>query len=555
MNHLARVIRICILFSSTVLTVFAQTQTTAEVARWNTIELSFESNRSYANAYTEVEMWAVFKEEAGTEIRRPAFWDGGQTWKIRFAPPAQGERWTFQTVCSDSQNAGLHGQTGTIDATPYRGGNKLLRHGLLGMSAGHRNIVHADGTPFLVVGDTPWALPFRATENTARIYAEDRQQKGFNTALLMVVQPDQRATGPRDRTLPQSFGVAFEDLSEGHLNELNPDYFQKLDTLIGILVEHEIVPVYSPVFQGFGWKGQGTLGGSADIEEYVRFVTYLIARYGSYPALWLANADSAGRFPVVEAAGETFQKWDAYGQPTGNHYSPYDDRLADWTDDPDHGLHFNRIHQNKDWLDFQWAQTGHHGQHLPEKMTAMWNNTPAKGVANGEPTYENIAYTGNAAGWWQGHEAWQNLVHGGTMGVVYGAGGLWNWKLAADEEGWPQWADTAASWKDALAFEGSRYVGYISKAFEGMPFTDMAPRPDLADGQNLLAVPEQFYLSYLPEGGSIAIQDLPTSLHPRWFDPQNGQFVDRPAEQTNGRFAAPSSKPWVLVIGPESNSQ
>ena len=58
----------------------------------------------------------------------------------------------------------------------------------------------------------------------------------------------------------------------------------------------------------------------------------------------------------------------------------------------------------------------------------MWEKQPAKAIANGEPTYENIGAPGRAAGWWQGHEAWNNLTAGGTMGVVYGAGSLWQWR-------------------------------------------------------------------------------------------------------------------------------
>ncbi len=94
----------------------------------------------------------------------------------------------------------------------------------------------------MLVGDTPWALPWRATEEQVRVYAADRQAKGFNAALLMSVQPDMHARGPRDRTADEGFDVGFEDLQDGHLNVLNPAYFQYVDRLLAILVEHEIVP-------------------------------------------------------------------------------------------------------------------------------------------------------------------------------------------------------------------------------------------------------------------------------------------------------------------------
>ena len=41
-------------------------------------------------------------------------------------------------------------------------------------------------------------------------------------------------------------------------------------------------------------------------------------------------------------------------------------------------------------------------QHAPQRVAEMWLATPPKGVANGEPTYENTETVGRGAGWWQG---------------------------------------------------------------------------------------------------------------------------------------------------------
>lgn len=521
-----------------------------EIEQWAPAELTFTSSREYKNPYVEIDVWAEFTNDIGETLRRPGFWDGGGTWKIRFAAPAPGRRWTYRTHCSESGDGGLHGRTGELAVTGYRGKNPLLRHGLLRMSPGGRNIVHADGTPFLLVADTAWALPFRGTPESVAVYARDRQAKGFNAVLLMAVQPDQDARGPGSRTEPGGFAVGFADLSAGHINQLQPGYFQALDVLIGLLVDHGIVPVFNPVFQGFGWKGLRTLGDGADPAEYARFQKYLIARYGASPAIWLPHADSSGRSPAAEAAGRLIEDWDAYAQPAGYHYNPFDDHKPDWTDDHSYGFHFNRMHQDAPWLDFQWAQTGHKGAHQPEKVAAMYDNLPTKAVANGEPTYEAIARPDNATGWWQGHEAWSNLVAGGTMGVVYGAGGLWAWKLTADEPGWAAWSDGAASWREALDFEGSCYAGYLNRALSGHDFADMAKRPDLADGANLLAVPERFYLSYLPEGGTITVRELPAGLPWGWFDPKKGTFgLSQTTAAGTQSFAAPDTGPWVLLIG------
>src|SRR6476646_7775224 len=136
----------------------------------------------------------------------------------------------------------------------------------------------------------------------------------------MSVQPDMEARGPRDRTVDEGFDVGFEDLFQGHLNELNPAYFQYFDRLTGKLVTHEIVPVLQPVIFGFGWKGLKVAGPVVPPAEYARYCRYLVARYGARPAIYLVGADGSGYEPQVLAGGEAIESWDCYGQPAGIHY-------------------------------------------------------------------------------------------------------------------------------------------------------------------------------------------------------------------------------------------
>lgn len=244
---------------------------------------------------------------------------------------------------------------------PATGRTVWTEHGFWRMSPGGRSLVHADGAPALLVADTAWALPWRATEEQVRTYAADRSGKGFNAALVMTVQPDMGVTGPRDRTADEGFGVAFDDLPEGRLERLDPAYFRYLDRLVAILVEHGIAPVLQPVFHGFGWKGKGTAGRVVPPQDYARYCRYLVARYGARPAVYPVGADGAGTEPQIAAGGAEVEAWDAYRQPTGIHYRP-------------HAV--NRASQDADWLDFQWCQTGHTGEHGPERVADMWRNEP-----------------------------------------------------------------------------------------------------------------------------------------------------------------------------------
>jgi len=528
------------------------------VEQWTTHEIALTAQADYSNPYTDVDVWAVFRNDRGDSLRRPAFWAGGAVWKIRFAPPDSASVWSWKSYASNEDDSGLHGAGGRLIAVPYTGDNTLLRHGLLTMSAGRRNVVHHDGHPFLVIGDTPWALPFRATVEQARTYARDRREKGFNAALLMTVQPDQEAEGPDARDTPQGFARGFSDLSDGHINQLAPEYFQYLDTLTGVLVEHGIVPVYQPIFHGFGWKGLSVLGNTIVPEEYVRYCKYLLARYGSRPALWLLAGDNGGDDPGVAESGVMMEAWDAYRQPTGLHYNPCDDYVAEWAvDNPlKHCMHYNKVHQAAGWLDFQWAQTGHNGDHQYHKVARMYDNEPTKASANGESTYEGMNDGRNGLGWWQGEEAWMQLMSGGTMGVVYGAAGLWQWKVTPDEEGWTAWAAQPKSWRQAMDMEGSRYVGLVGRAFEGLPFADMQKRPDLTAGDApLLCQPGRFYVSYLNEGGSITIEGIPAGLPYRWYDPRTGDFSEAGETSARATFQAPGNQPWVLIVGEREQVQ
>ncbi len=420
------------------------------------------------------------------------------------------------------------------------------------MSPGKRNLIHADGEPFMMIGDTPWALPWRGTYKTVKTYAQNRQKLGFNTALLMSLMPDRGVDGPRNRTDPGGFDVAFEDLKGGHINNPNPDYFIYLDSLCSILISHGIVPVFQPVFHGFGWKGKELLGWNMDPSEYARYCRYLVARYGARPAMWLVGADSDGRYPGIMEGGEEIEKWDCYRQPTGLHYSPFDDVIPDWMNEEqkqNYEPHMNRTHQASDWLDFQWCQTGHGGEHLLHKVALMYDNKPTKGVANGEPTYEGIRDTMNGAGWWQGHEAWSQFLSGGTMGVVYGAGGLWNWKLQPNEQGWEAWANSNVSWNEAIDLPGARYVGYLGKAMEGLDLTDVEKFPGLAEGNLCLAKPGKLFIVYLPEGGRVKIKELPEQGIYKWFDPVNGKFIsDGEIDTSVSDFNSPLQDPSVLII-------
>ena len=67
------------------------------------VEFAFTSEKVYNDPFNEVELAGVFRTPDGRELRVPAFWAGGQVWKVRYASAVAGPH-TFRTECSDATN-------------------------------------------------------------------------------------------------------------------------------------------------------------------------------------------------------------------------------------------------------------------------------------------------------------------------------------------------------------------------------------------------------------------------------------------------------------------
>lgn len=72
------------------------------VKTWVADEISFKSTKTYENPFEDVDISAVFT--LGTKkMVVPGFWDGNNTWKIRFSLPKVGV-WKYEVTCTDNEN-------------------------------------------------------------------------------------------------------------------------------------------------------------------------------------------------------------------------------------------------------------------------------------------------------------------------------------------------------------------------------------------------------------------------------------------------------------------
>jgi hypothetical protein len=476
-----------------------------DAPQWSEIELSWTTNEPPQPAYF-AELECCFEHEDGTRIIRPAFWNGDGQWCVRFTSPKNSGQWFWRLKAPTIPE--LDGQEGVLAADKLDPNLPEWRqHGLLQMSTNGRGVVHADGAPWLLCADTVWALPFRATREQVARYSAYRADQGFNATLLMSIQPDKISPSePR----PSGWDEGFTDLSKNHLCENVPSYFKHLDGLVDELLKHGLVPVWQPVFHGYGWRGGPTAGPTLPPDEVAWYARYLVARYGARPALWLACGDGFGTEPTVAAAGEAFEQFDAYQQPTGIHYAPHAS---------DHA------HPDAKWADFHWCQSGHNAEHQPEKIAWMWERLPQIGIANGEPTYEEMGCPGRAADWWQGEEAWRNLCAGGTMGVVYGAGSLWQWRQSVDEPDQPWTQAEGCNWEHALKFSGAAHVGRVRQLLDGLSIHEANPNRNATHGRPGLLAPNQFFICFLQNGDHAMVIDEQVPRQWTAYDARSGDVL------------------------------
>ncbi len=215
----------------------------------------------------------MFTDPGGGEHVVPAFWAGELTWRVRYSSPLTGLH-HYRTVCSDPGNADLHGQTGTLEVSPYEGQNPLMMHGPLRMAGDRRHLEHSDGTPFFWLGDTwwmgftkrlPWPDGFR--ELTA-----DRVAKGFTLVQIVAgLYPDME---PFDARGANEAGFPWEQ----DLSRINPAYFDMADLRIAHLVNAGLTPC---IVGSWGYFME--FAGAEMLKKHWR---NLIARWGAYPVVW-----------------------------------------------------------------------------------------------------------------------------------------------------------------------------------------------------------------------------------------------------------------------------
>lgn len=538
-----------------------------QCTQYEVIEIELSSGQEYD--WWLFPVYAEFThKKSGTKLKTYGIWNGDKKYIIRFAPAIDGE-WSFETISSDSS---LNDHRGILKAslpTQDQINKNPNFHGFLKVSLDGRYFEYSDGTPFFLFADTDWSL------NTSRCgigtndngpffeYLTDRKSKNFTTILMSYLN------GFGDVTEINGFqnegGHPFFD---DDVTQLNPQYIKFLDYRIKKLWENGLVAAVNTT-----WFGKRNC--FFDITWAKRVSAYLVNRFSAFNGIislsgeyQYAMNDCTWDQSDFEDLGNLIREYNPNGKPVSVHPSS----RTNWP--APHNRQSSSAFHSSDWLDHNWLQTGHDSTklvYISERLSENYNLNPAKPVFLSEGFYEKLSNSNHVY-----HSRWQPWVVflNGGAGYGYGAFGVWSFYDPDDPFGETgKEESTVSSWREALKFEGSEQMKFVSDFFQSIPWWNLSPHrnwltvngdpnPNVSaydiSPPHCAADRGKIYVIYIPMGNKnneITLSNLDNKTYSvEWFNPRNGNRIsgnDTPvnvSEWTIPQRPDPVDKDWALLL-------
>jgi len=158
--------------------------TPRKVQRYHVHDFTLVNTTTQGNPF-RVRLAATFTNRAGEVLQNvPGFYDGNNTWRIRFSPPEEGT-WTGITSSDQSALDGI--QLRPVVCVPNR--NSSVR-GIVRVDPKHcHRFAWSDGTPFVPLGfELDWLAAFHQRLGQPKGKPTDRTRDEFTPAMDLLVR-------------------------------------------------------------------------------------------------------------------------------------------------------------------------------------------------------------------------------------------------------------------------------------------------------------------------------------------------------------------------------
>ncbi len=569
---------------------------------WNVTELTFRTAKSYSasnNEQLKVEFFGEFTNEDGTKtLRIPGYWDGGNSFKLRFTPTEPG-KWTYRTVCATDNS--LNGKTGTVNVSEYTGDLALYQNGFVKVDSTKKYFVYDNGTPFFYLGDTHWGMISEEFDSAGDSAGSINTSSHFKYIVDKRVNQGYTVYQSQVETANQ---VNKFYLYDGAVNSFDIDGFKNVDRYFNYIASKGLMHAHTQ-FGFFPMENTGVMaafiamveaeeaaGETTTVEHLSR---YWVARYGAYPVMWTLGqeCDNDAYYGdrqthttlannIWVKVAEAINKYDAYNHPTSGHQETYP-KVSVTGSGTEAGIcaegasvfYSDAVTQRTghDWWAAQWGFEYNSPTDAFTVGKDYWNNSTKVAIMyEGKYEFHQTEEFGNRA---QGWLAFLN----GFYGYGYGIQDIWMYKWATYEEVSADGYSTvtveeqAQIWGDTVEAASGYQVTYMKQFFENEigDWYNLVPNFNngnyFASGESTTLAKNRYsiatngnnkYVLYLYNDGSTVSgtlkgMDATATYTVKWFNPQTNEYttvgtaIKSNASGSYSIPAKPSTSDWVLV--------
>lgn len=526
------------------------------IPQWRRWDGEWTSDREYENPLQDVKLQVELRAPSGARWVIDGFWDGGVTWRGRFMPDEVGV-WEFETVCSDRDNGGLHGQRGGVRCGAPLNETRFDEHGAVRVADNGRYLEHADGMPFFWLADTVWNGPMLSTREEWDTYLAARVAQTFTAAQWVTTQ--WIASPPGDR-----FGAgAFT----GHERiAVNPEFFQRLDEKVEQLNNAGLVsaPVLLWAASWLPREEDNFINPGLTLPEAqaILLARYMVARWGGNHCVWILNGD--GKY-----GGEKAVRWHHIGRGVfgGRKHAPVMLHPNGWS-------WLQSEFAGEDWLDIWGYQSSHQIDEAGWRWLASgpattdWNKPPIHPIINLEPPYEYHMDMGSKGTRRISPEdvrraLYFSLLLSPTAGVTYGGHGVWGWDDGTKLPTAHELSGMPLPWHQALHMPAAEQLPVLTRAMESVEWWQLRPaqelvlvQPGAEDARETIAAAKSdagdLLVVYIPAARQVELDlsAVQEGLTAQWFIPQTGEWSAAVPGGTREHtvFETPAEGDWLLVL-------
>lgn len=487
---------------------------TSQTPIWAKYEIELISAKTYKNPLYDVKDFSVtFTAPSGQIKTVRGFWDGGKSWKIRFLPDEIG-KWSWKTACSDSENEGLHEQSGTFDCVKNYDETDFIEHGTIIHQPGKYYLSHADGKPFFWLACTAWNGALKSSDEEWKHYLNQRKKNHYNT--IQFVTTEWRGCDKNAEGLTAIEGTGYI--------RVHPEFFKRIDKKIDEINAKGLLA--SPVVLWALPFGEGrhlSPGYTLPLEEAVLLAKYIVARYQGNHVVWTLGGD--GRY-----YGEQEVKWREIGRRVFN-----DIDHAPVTLHPHGSSWVGDLYDQEEWYSLMGYQSSHNnGERVVNwinkgPMSEMWKKLKPMPYINMEPNYEEIRFKITAkdvrnASYW-------SIFATPLAGVTYGANGIWPWLQPGERILNHNDKGGVTGWRKSIEFPGSIQMGYLADFIRQFEWWNLYPANDILLWQpgeetynhwiSIVKSPDDnTIIAYIPEKCDVQLSNpFGYEYSALWFDP------------------------------------